>query len=469
MTTRSLSPSAIARLGLGLPPAEGPAADNDTTCMACGATIAAGEPAVPWKPSKSTFTDWPHLERQTGVVCRDCGPFLENRVLTKTQKCVVSRAGAWSLAKDAHRVWWLTDPPKTPFVAVISDSMKQHLVWRAQPTLDRDLLHLQLGRRTLTIDRPRALEAVDWCREIVDVARVDEAIELREASVDKTIILLEGIRSAEELMLASQYKLSPVFHSDYQLDYLEEVDLKQPLTDCWLMLETGMHRLGVKADLAADFLAKLNASEKVDGDVGLMSHFANSDSVDDPRNDLQLEQLSKMTSASSLISMANSGAIIAIPDSHHDWVRPGIMLYGSSPFTEKSAADLGLKPVMKFFAKVSSVQHLSAGDQVGYGGDYIADKAMVVATVSVGYGDGYHRSLAETGYVDINGQLAKLVGRVSMDMICVDVTDIDVEVGDEVVLWGSDLLSIDTVAKWANTISYELLCHVTNRVTRIYG
>lgn len=316
--------------------------------------------------------------------------------------------------------------------------------------------------------------AIEAAQALVDadafaVARVDEAIELRNAGIDKVIILLEGVRSSQELLLASQYQLSPVFHSEYQLAFLNQYVLPQPLTHCWLMIETGMHRLGINPELAEQYVTQLNASNNITGPIGIMSHFANSDSLDDPRNQSQLEQLANLSSTSSLISMANSGAIITLSESHHDWVRPGIMLYGSSPFADKSADDLGLKPVMKFVAKVSAIQQLNAGDQVGYGGDYIAEQSITVATVSVGYGDGYHRSLAKTGYVDINGQLLKVVGRVSMDMICVDVTNTNVDVGDEVVLWGSESLSIDTVAAWADTISYELLCHVTGRVARVYG
>lgn len=315
------------------------------------------------------------------------------------------------------------------------------------------------------IETAKALVAAD----AFAVARVDEAIELRNAGIDKTLILLEGIRSAEELVLASKYKLSPVFHNEHQLQLCAQTVLEQSLTNCWLMIETGMHRLGIKPELAADYLAKLNTSDNISSEVGLMSHFANSDSLADPRNAQQLEQLAKVSDLTSLLSMANSGAIIEIADSHYDWVRPGIMLYGSSPFADKSAADLDLKPVMKLVAKITAIQSVTKGDQVGYGGDYIAEQTMTVATVSVGYGDGYHRALATNGYVDINGQLAKVVGRVSMDMICVDVSEVDVNINDEVVLWGSEHLSIDQVAAWAGTISYELLCHVTGRVTRVYG
>jgi len=301
------------------------------------------------------------------------------------------------------------------------------------------------------------------------VARVGEAVQLREAGIDKTIILLEGVRNQHELLQASTYQLSPVFHSEHQLTELENSTLPQPLTHCWLMVETGMHRLGVKPESVDLTLERLNQTSNIKGDIGLMSHFANSDSVDDLRNQQQLQQILDI-SADNIVSMANSGGIIAIPDSHQDWVRPGIMLYGSSPFPDKSAAELGLKPVMTFKSQITAIQQLKQGDQVGYGGDFIALEAMTVATVSGGYGDGYHRSLAEKGYVAIDGKLAKVVGRVSMDMICIDVSDFtDITIGDEVVLWGNELVPIDTVANWANTISYELLCLVTERVTRIYG
>lgn len=315
------------------------------------------------------------------------------------------------------------------------------------------------------VEAAKALAAAD----AFAVARADEAIQLREAGIDKTIILLEGVRNQNELLQASHYHLSPVFHSEYQVAEVENMSLPQPLTHCWLMVETGMHRLGIAAGKVNAIVDRLTAAQNITGDIGLMSHFANSDSIDDIRNQQQLEQLLAVSSHRR-ISMANSGGIIAIPASHRDWVRPGIMLYGASPFTDKSAADLGLKPVMTFKSKITAIQHIKQGDQVGYGGDFIAEHAMTVATVSGGYGDGYHRTLAETAYIDVNGQLAKIVGRVSMDMICIDVSDFpEITVGDEVVLWGSEIVPIDTVASWANTISYELLCHVSERVKRVYG
>lgn len=171
----ALSPTAVALRGLRLPHAEGRAADAPLTCMACGQTIAPGQVAITWSPSTGTFTDWPYLVAPGGTVsrrvCASCAPFLENALLTGTQKCVVSLSGAWSLSKDSHRVWFLRTPPAQPFVAVVSDSMKQHLLWRAAVTTDINLLRVQLGRRGLRIDRPLLLQAVQWCARAANLAR----------------------------------------------------------------------------------------------------------------------------------------------------------------------------------------------------------------------------------------------------------------------------------------------------------
>ncbi len=170
------SPSAVARAGLGLPPAPGASRNSASTCMACGTSIPAGDAVIEWAPSHSNFTDWQYLIRDgyrgsSGGVCRDCAPLLKNRVMQRTQKCVISRDdGAWSLAKDANRTWLLRTPPKPPFVAVIGDAMKQHLLWRAAVTIDSDLIFVQLGRSTLRIDRPRLFEAEVCCIQAAQIA-----------------------------------------------------------------------------------------------------------------------------------------------------------------------------------------------------------------------------------------------------------------------------------------------------------
>jgi alanine racemase len=214
----------------------------------------------------------------------------------------------------------------------------------------------------------------------------------------------------------------------------------------------------------------LKNSQNITGEIGLMSHFANADCLDDDRNQQQLNKmLQAQSSKPEPISMANSAAIMSWPDSHQQWVRPGIMLYGSSPFDDKTADDLNLKPVMTLTAQLIAIEQLKAGDEVGYGGDWQASKDMRVGTVNIGYGDGYNRQCSHNSKVWNHNQLVNVLGRVSMDMICIDLSSISyADIGDEVILWGAEAVPIDNVAKQANTISYELLCQLNQRVTRQY-
>jgi alanine racemase len=305
--------------------------------------------------------------------------------------------------------------------------------------------------------------------EAFAVARLSEALELRQAGIKHKIILLEGVNAAAELQTAAEHDLSLVFHHQSQIDLLKTTQLNKPLTFCWLMIETGMHRLGFSSDNVAKALEAITISEKIADPIGLMSHFANADLVDDPRNQIQLDKVLSCGGKQQEISMANSAAILSIPESHQQWLRPGLMLYGVSPFDDKTATDLGLKPVMQLTSVITSIQQLSKGDQVGYGGDWTASESKTVGIVSIGYGDGYSRHLSGVGQVLINGKHAQVVGRVSMDMICIDLGDrSDVNIGDEVVLWGDKQLPIELVAKQANTIPYELMCQVSGRVKRQY-
>ena len=201
-----------------------------------------------------------------------------------------------------------------------------------------------------------------------------------------------------------------------------------------------------------------------------MTHFANADKPNDCRNKLQMDNLLESKEAENVnTAMANSAAIISLPGSHQQWIRPGVMLYGSSPFPDKTADDLGLKPVMKLAAQLIATEQLQPGEQVGYGGDWQAQKEMKVGTVNIGYGDGYSRQLSNKGKVWVHNQLVDVLGRVSMDMICIDLSSTNnVKIGDEVILWGIEELQIDFIATYANSISYELLCQVNNRVVRQY-
>lgn len=302
------------------------------------------------------------------------------------------------------------------------------------------------------------------------VARLSEGIKLRQAGIQKDIVLLGGVLTAEELQAAAEFSLSIVFHNQPQLDLLSQTQISKPLTFCWLMVETGMNRLGLSADKVDEALHNLTQSNKISDSIGLMSHFANADCVDDLRNQQQLAKLKQCTDNKNIpISMANSGAILSFSASHGDWVRPGLMLYGVSPFENKSASDLGLKPVMQLRSVLIAIQDLLAGDQVGYGGDWVASDATRVGIVSIGYGDGYSRQLSNVGKVVINDKIVAVLGRVSMDLIAVDLSNIDkASLGDEVLLWGSDILAVEDVAQQAKTIPYELLCQVSERVKRDY-
>lgn len=302
------------------------------------------------------------------------------------------------------------------------------------------------------------------------VARISEGLRLRAAGIQQPIVILEGVRSVDDLQVAADNALSPIFHHAYQLELLASAQLSMPLRFCWLMLETGMHRLGLSCEQIEYALTVLNTSPNIEGKIGLMSHFANSDLVGDPRNQQQLDILMKSAKQYGLAtSMANSAAIISIEESHGEWIRPGIMLYGSSPFDDQSPQYLDLKPVMLLRSELIAMHALNIGDSVGYGGNWTADKTGQVGIVSIGYGDGYSRHLSNVGSVVIHNKKVPILGRVSMDMIAIDLSNLnDVAIGDEVILWGNDLLTVDDMAQKANTISYELLCQLNERVTRDY-
>ncbi len=302
------------------------------------------------------------------------------------------------------------------------------------------------------------------------VARLSDGVQLRASGIRQPIVVLEGVMSVTDLEVAAENTLSIVFHHPLQLELLKTATLHQPLSFCWLMLETGMHRLGLPVETISDALHALSTSRNISGNIGLMSHFANSDLVEDPRNQQQLSKLMSCAEQYDLeVSMANSAAILSMTTSHKGWIRPGLMLYGASPFADKTASELDLKPVMLLTSNLIAIQYIEAGDQVGYGGIWTAKKAGRIGIVSIGYADGYSRQLSDVGRVVINNQKTTILGRVSMDMIAVDLTNLDpVSIGDEVILWGTDLLTVDDVAHVAKTISYELFCQLSERVTRDY-
>jgi alanine racemase len=310
----------------------------------------------------------------------------------------------------------------------------------------------------------QALAAAD----ALGVVGLEEAITLREAGCDQRIVLLEGLFNAEDIALINAYRLDVVIHHHSQLEMLEQGALTQPL-DIWLKIDTGMHRLGfMPADVGA-VAERLRALPQA-ATLRLMTHFA---SADEPGSAATTEQISCFAEAVRGIAaehtLANSAAILAWPGAHADWVRPGIMLYGGSPFVGRDAQSLGLQPVMTLRSELIAVNARRKGDAIGYGGSWICPADMNIGVAAIGYGDGYPRHAPGGMPVLVNGKRAALAGRVSMDMICIDLgAQPGARVGDEVILWG-DGLPIDEVAALAGTLSYELLCGISARVCYDYS
>ena len=301
------------------------------------------------------------------------------------------------------------------------------------------------------------------------LVELETAIELREEGIYEPILLMEGFYSAEELDKLAWHNLQPVIHSLEQINLFCAAALPAPMP-LHLKLNTGMNRLGLNLDELELAFAKLEASPNT-GPITLMTHFAD---ADEPRGVAeQMARFAAMVGGRGLpVSLANSAALLRFPETagrDGDWVRPGIMLYGGSPFPAMSAApDIGLEPVMTLASELIAVRDLQAGDRVGYAGNFVADKPMRVGVVACGYGDGYPRHAPTGTPVLVDGIRTRTLGRVSMDKICVDLTPVpEARVGSTVTLWGrygAVRLEADDVATAAGTVSYELFCAVARRV-----
>ncbi len=288
-----------------------------------------------------------------------------------------------------------------------------------------------------------------------------DAVALRDAGFRQPILLLEGVFELDDMAVCAEYALIPVIHRIDQLQMIREAGLpvRMPI---YLKFNTGMNRLGFTPDQLSAVQNELAASSAI-GLVTLMTHFAEADGGRGIA--WQLERFVQMSAGWNCpVSMANSAAILRHPETHHDWVRPGIMLYGGSPFADEDAESLNLKPVMTLRSRIIGIQDVVAGERVGYGGIFEADRPMRVGIVACGYADGYPRHAPSGTPILVAGQRTETVGRVSMDMLACDLTDMP-ETGIEspVVLWGHGLPA-DEVAAAAGTISYELFCALAKRV-----
>jgi alanine racemase len=302
--------------------------------------------------------------------------------------------------------------------------------------------------------------------DVLAVATTGEGFSCREQGWAGRLLLLEGPSNIEEFEDAVALEAEIVVHHESQLKLLAERKNDVPAS-LWLKIDSGMHRLGFPPQRATEVYAQLEQHSN-GHPIILMSHFA---CADDQNNSMTRRQIrifdDSVASLTGEVSLANSAAILNYPESHRDYVRPGIMLYGVSPCPDRSSEEIGLRPVMTLGCDLIAINEVSKGESIGYGADYICPQDMVVGIAAIGYGDGYPRHAQNGTPVLINGKRTALVGRVSMDMISIDLTSIEnVQVGDRVTLWGAGL-PLEEVAQWANAIPYELICGVTARVRAI--
>ena len=328
----------------------------------------------------------------------------------------------------------------------------------------------------------RALQAQLRPRDCFGVAALEEGLALRAAGLPQDIVLLEGVVTPAELGQALAANLQLVLHSPYQIEVLlqrlQEGPCVQPLV-LWLKADTGMHRLGLAQDEFVQAWQALHAHPAVAA-LRVMTHFACADDPSSPMTDRQLNTLDAMLSAAGIVdcerSVAASAAIQQWPSTHFQWLRPGIMLYGGAAIAAENGEDRGLRPVMTLHSRIMAIKQVRAGETLGYGASFLCERDMRIGIVSIGYGDGYpRRAPAGTPVLVHSGTRpgmapvrASLCGRVSMDMLIIDLTDAaHVEIGDDVVLWGEGLPA-DEIALRCGTIAYELFCQVTPRVHHVY-
>lgn len=291
---------------------------------------------------------------------------------------------------------------------------------------------------------------------------LDKAVMLREQGWVGPILLLEGFFKPEDVYLLERYSLTTAVHSDWQLDAIENAQLGRPI-NIYLKLNSGMNRLGYRPEHYQTALNRANSIDNI-GSIIQMSHFANADTG--INMDAQKEMINQTMVDHLPRCLANSAATLFDAETHQDWVRPGIILYGVSPSgIWQDIAGFGLQPVMTFNSEIIAIQDVKKGEQIGYGSRFTAMRDMRVGVVACGYADGYPRHAPDGTPVIVNGHKTQMVGRISMDMLTIDVTDYpDVVYGSQVELWGNQL-PVDEVAKFCDTIGYELLCAIAPRVT----
>lgn len=300
------------------------------------------------------------------------------------------------------------------------------------------------------------------------VACIEEALELRAAGIEKPVLLLEGFFSADELPIAAENDFWVAVHSPFQVALIRQANLAKPI-NVWPKIDSGMHRLGLSAQQAIEAYNELKAMDNV-ADVVFMSHMACADELDNDMSERQLEYFDSAVAGIDIEhSLANSPSILANQKSHRQWIRAGLMMYGASPFEVPQKFAQQLKPAMTFTTEVIALRDVAVNESVGYAASFVCETPRRIATVAIGYADGYDRHIGNGSPIMVAGQAAKIAGRISMDMVTVDVTGLDdVEIGSPVEMWGNQL-NVCEVAQAAATIPYTLFTGVTKRVPRVYS
>lgn len=306
-----------------------------------------------------------------------------------------------------------------------------------------------------------------WNADAFAVESTDEAVKLRDAGIRQGIVLLSGFHDTRELDTIAHRRLLPVIHAEWQVAALRR-EKTSVVVGIWIKIDSGMHRVGFDPAELPRLLQTLGGLPNVRIE-GIMSHLANADDLSDfATKNQRLVLLDAAQAYSHPLSLANSAGVLGWPGTHLDWVRPGIMLYGCSPIRDRSEARLGLHPVMTLEAKLIATRTVEAGQAIGYGGTWKCETDTRVGVVACGYGDGYPRHAPSGTPVRVRGRTSRILGRVSMDLISIDLSQCsDAGVGDWVELWGANV-SASTVAAHAGTIAYELVTGVAARVPRIY-
>jgi alanine racemase len=300
------------------------------------------------------------------------------------------------------------------------------------------------------------------------VARIDEAILLRNKGIKVPILLAEGVFERDDLLIAAKENFLVIFHNSQQLNWLENANLPNQI-NVWLKINTGMNRLGFSLNEAKNAYEVLLNNQNIIKPIVVASHFACADDLKNQLNNLQINEFQKFTNNLPILkSLNNSAAIFNFPQTNFDIIRAGISIYGASPVQDKTADQLNLKPVMTLQSKIIAIHNLQAGETVGYGARFKCQENTKIAIIAAGYGDGYSRTIQDGAPVLINNIKCQIAGRISMDMISVNLKNCpNAKIGDSVILWGEDL-PVEEVAKFSSCISYDLFCGVQKRVKYVW-